>query len=121
MSDVDRRETGLFPRKTKTSLPGSFFFLKKKCEPFQLGEADVCQSTGDSTGGRAHGSTAVTIRGLVYEWLDSRHALELQEARQVLEGAPRPCSARGQHAPAVHQVVLAHGQARCQRRPRREH
>ena len=26
VSDVDRRETGLFPRKTKTSLPGSFFF-----------------------------------------------------------------------------------------------
>ena len=30
VSDVDRRETGLFPRKTKTSLPGCFFFLKKK-------------------------------------------------------------------------------------------
>ena len=120
VSDVDRRETGLFPRKTKTSLPGSFFFLKK-CEPFQLGEADVCQSTGDSTGGRAHGSTAVTIRGLVYEWLDPRHVLELQEACQVLEGAPQSCSARGQHAPAVHQAVLAHGQARCQRRPRCEH
>ena len=26
VSDVDRRETGLFPRKTKTSLPGCFFF-----------------------------------------------------------------------------------------------
>ena len=26
------------------------------------------------------------------------HALELQEARQVLERAPQPCSARGQHA-----------------------
>ena len=91
VSDVDRRETGLFPRKTKTSLPGCFFFfLKKNGEPFQLGEADVCQSTGDSTGGRAHSPTAVTIRGLVYEWLDPRHALELQEARQVLEGAPQP-------------------------------
>ena len=30
VSDVDRRETGLFPRKTKTSLPGSFFFFSKK-------------------------------------------------------------------------------------------
>ena len=32
VSDVDRRETGLFPRKTKRSLPGSFcfFFSKKK-------------------------------------------------------------------------------------------
>ena len=49
------------------------------------------------------------------------HALELREARQVLERAPQPCSARGQHAPAVHQAVLAHGQARCQRRPRRGH
>ena len=39
----------------------------------------------------------------------------------MLEGAPQPCSARGQHAPAVHQAVLADGQARCQRRPRREH
>ena len=47
------------------------------------------------------------------------HAPEPQEARQVLEGAPQPCSARGQHAPALHQTVLAHGQAR--RRPRREH
>ena len=46
----------------------------------------------------------------------ARHAPELQEARQVLEGAPQPCFARGQHAPAVHQAVLAHGQARCQRR-----
>ena len=89
MSDVDRRETGLFPRKTKTSAARMFFFLKKS-EPFQLGEADVCQSTGDSTGGRAHSPTAVTIRGLVYEWLDPRHALELQEARQVLERAPQP-------------------------------
>ena len=88
MSDVDRRETGSFPRKTKTSLPGCFFY--KKSEPLQLGEADVCQSTGDSTGGRAHSPTAVTIRGLVYEWLDPRHALELQEARQVLERAPQP-------------------------------
>ena len=41
-----------------------------------------------------------------------RHALEPQEARLVLEGAPQHCSARGQHAPAVHQAVLAHGQAR---------
>ena len=49
------------------------------------------------------------------------HVLELQKARQVLEGAPQPCSARGQHAPAVHHAVLAHGQARSQRRPRREH
>ena len=118
VSDVDRRETGLFPRKTKTSLPGSFFFLS---EPFQLGEADVCQSTGDSTGGRAHSPTAVTIRGLVYEWLDPRHVLELQEARQVLEGAPQPCSAARQHAPAVHQAVLADEHTRSQRRPRREH
>ena len=39
VSDVDRRETGLFPRKTKTSLSGSFFFLKKNGEHFQLGEA----------------------------------------------------------------------------------
>ena len=43
----------------------------------------------------------------MYEWLDPRHVLELQEARQVLEGAPQPCSARGQHAQAVHQAVLA--------------
>ena len=50
-----------------------------------------------------------------------RHALEPQEARQVLEGAPQPCSARGQHSPALHQAVLAHGQARSQRRPCREH
>ena len=55
-----------------------------------LGPWLACQSTGDSTGGRAHGSTAVAIRGLVYEWLDPRHALELQETRQVLEGAPQP-------------------------------
>ena len=97
MSDVDRRETGLFPRKTKTSLPGSFFFFffKKKCEPFPLGEAALgavlaCQSTGDSTGWTCPQPTAVTIRGLVFEWLDPRHVLELQEARQVLEGAPQP-------------------------------
>ena len=69
-----------------------FFFFKNIFEPFQLGEAALA-------------------------W----HALEPQEARQVLEGAPQPCSARGQHAPAVHQALLAHGQARCQRRPRREH
>ena len=48
-------------------------------------------------------------------------ALELQEARQVRQRAPQPCSARGQRAPAVHQAVLANGQARSQRRPRREH
>ena len=30
VSDVDRRETGLFPRKTKTSLSGSFFSFFKK-------------------------------------------------------------------------------------------
>ena len=70
--------------------------------------------------------SAVTIRGLVLEpkmgpATSAWHVLELQEARQVLEGAPQPCSARGQHAPALHQAVLAHGQARCQRRPRREH
>ena len=35
VSDVDRRETGLFPRKTKTSLPGSFFF-KKNANLFNL-------------------------------------------------------------------------------------
>ena len=29
--------------------------------------------------------------------------------------------ARGQHAPALHQAVLAHGHARSQRRPRRQH
>ena len=80
--------------------------------------------------------SAVTIRG--HEWLDVQgldvrpgrylgqkanawHAFELQEARQALEGAPQPCSARGQHAPAVHQAVLADGQARSQRRPLREH
>ena len=47
--------------------------------------------------------SVVTIRGLVLEWLDAecvprylgeaalaRHALELKEARQVLEGAPQP-------------------------------
>ena len=49
------------------------------------------------------------------------HALEQQEARQVRERAPQSCSTRGQHAPALHQAVLADGQARCQRRPRREH
>ena len=48
------------------------------------------------------------------------HVLEFQEARQVLEGAPQPCYARGQHAPAVHQALLADGQARSQRRPRPE-
>ena len=78
-----------FQEKQRRHCPDVFFFLKKS-EPFQLGEADVCQSTGDSTGGRAHSPTAVTIRGLVYEWLDPRHALELQEARQVLERAPQP-------------------------------
>ena len=56
--------------------------------------------------------SAVTVRGLVLEWLDAEgldapslpelgpatsawHAHELREARQVLEGAPQPCSARG--------------------------
>ena len=33
--------------------------------------------------------------------------LSEKAARHVLEG--EPCSARGQHAPAVHQAVLAHG------------
>ena len=49
------------------------------------------------------------------------HAPELQEARQVLEGAPQASAAACQHAPALHQVVLAHGQARCRRTPPREH
>ena len=40
---------------------------------------------------------------------------------QVRERAPQSCSTRGQHAPALHQAVLADGQARCQRRPRRGH
>ena len=65
VSDMDRRETGLFPGKTKTSLSGWFFF-KEIFEPFQLGEAALA-------------------------W----HVLEPQEARQVLEGVPQPCSARG--------------------------
>ena len=120
MSDVDRHETGLFPRKTKTSLPGSFFFLKKKVNLSNLVKHMFVKAQATARVD-AHGSTAVTIRGLVYEWLDPRHVLELQEARQVLEGGSQPCSAGGQHAPAVHQAVLAHGQARCQRRPRREH
>ena len=51
--------------------------------------------------------SAITIHGLVLKWLDAEgldvrpsqrwgpatsawHALELQEARQVLEGAPQP-------------------------------
>ena len=79
-----------FQEKQRRHCLDRFFFFFLKGEPFQLGEADFCQSTGDRTGGRAHGPTAVAIRGLVYEWLDPRHALELQEARQVLEGAPQP-------------------------------
>ena len=99
--------------------------------------------------------SAVTIRGLVRDFLDVEGLdarLELQEARQVsteghdvrpgewwvrqlLHGmlfelqeacqvrdrAPQPCSAARQHAPAVHQAVLADEHARCQRRPRRGH
>ena len=49
------------------------------------------------------------------------HAREPQEARQVCERAPQSCSTKGQHAPDVHQGVLADGQARSQRRPHREH
>ena len=75
-----------FQKKKKTKILNLFNWVKQQL----LGPWLACQSTGDSTGGRAHGSTAVAIRGLVYEWLDPRHALELQETRQVLEGAPQP-------------------------------
>ena len=80
VSDVDRRETGLFPGKTKTSLSGSLFIYV--FAPFHLGKEAL-----------------------------ARHALELQEARQVRESAPQSCSTRGQHAPVLHQAVLADGQA----------
>ena len=36
--------------------------------------------------------------------------------RQVLEGAPQPCS-----APTLHQALLAHGDAKSQRRPHHQH
>ena len=66
--------------------------------------------------------SAVTIHGLVLEWLDAEeldvqpgyecvrrllHGMRLsfKKVRQVLEGAPQPCSARGQHASALHQAV----------------
>ena len=49
------------------------------------------------------------------------HALELQEARQMRESAPQHRAAARQHAPALHQAVLADGQASCQRRSSREH
>ena len=51
----------------------------------------------------------------------AQRLLELQEARRVLEGATQPSGAARQHAPALHQALLAHGDARCQRGPRREH
>ena len=79
--------------------------------------------------------SAVTIRGLVLDWLDAEeldvrlskwwvqkllHGMHLSHKKpQVV--APQPCSARGQQASIVHQALLAHRQSRCQRRPRREH
>ena len=51
----------------------------------------------------------------------ARHAPEMQEARQERERAPQPRAPARQHAAALHLALLAHGQARSQRRPRREH
>ena len=61
VSDVDRRETGLFPRKIKTSLPGSFFC--KKCELFQLGEAALGAVACLSKHRRQHGWTCPRLHG----------------------------------------------------------
>ena len=49
------------------------------------------------------------------------HAPELQEVRPVRERAPQSCSARGQHAPAVHQAVLADEHTLRERKPHCEH
>ena len=82
--------------------------------------------------------SAVTVSGLVLEWLDAEglDARPCQSwVQRLLRGMhlshkkPAKClkelhslaSARGQHAPSLHQAVLAHGQERSQRRPRREH
>ena len=42
----------------------------------------------------------------------------MQDRRQMREGSPQPCDAGRQHATTVPELVLAHGQARCQRSPR---
>ena len=82
---------------------------------------------------------AATLQRLVHEWLDEMgfdvrtwsrvgqrapawHALELQEARQLLEGSPQPCCCK--HA-NTHRLFVKlcwlMDTARCRRRPRREH
>ena len=81
--------------------------------------------------------SAVTIHGLVLEWLDAE-GVDVRPSNtwveQLLRGMrlsiqkPAKCvkellspALQEEHAPAQHQSVLADGQARCQRRPRREH
>ena len=80
--------------------------------------------------------SAVTIRGLVYEWLDAEGLdvrpgkswvkqllrgmrLSFKKPAKCLKELHSPALQEVQHAPAVHQAVLAHGQARCQRGPPR--
>ena len=70
--------------------------------------------------------SAVTIHGLVREWLDAEGLgvhpskswvkrllrgmrLSFKKPAKCLKGAPQPCFARGQHAPALHQAVHAVG------------
>ena len=83
----------------------------------------LCLSHGPRLGARMarrSGTRCPSHRALEQTAL-AWHGIEPQEARQMREGSPQSCSAARQHAWTIHQTVLAHGQARCQRRTRDQH